>query len=147
MTARRDDGGLDGVPIEVRAAGGVVWRPGDAGPELLVVHRPKYDDWTFPKGKLDPGERWSEAALREVEEEAGVRCALHDELARIRYRDQKGRAKEVRYWVMTVLGGSFTPNREVDEVRWLDPGSTRRLLTYDRDGVVLTSFQSLAELR
>ena len=116
---------------EVRAAGGLVVRDG----LVLVVHRPRYDDWSLPKGKLDDGERWEHAALREVEEETGLRCALGEELPPVRYRDLKDRPKRVRYWRMTVLGGDFTPNDEVDEVRWVDRGTALDLLSHpgDRD--------------
>ena len=125
----------------VRAAGGVVWRAGESGePEILVVHRPKYEDWSLPKGKRDPGETDEETALREVEEETGYRCALGPELATIAYVDRKGRPKEVRYWVMTVLGGSFVPSEEVDEARWASVEADTRLLSYDRDRDVLRSF-------
>ena len=100
---------------------------------MAVVHRPKYDDWTFPKGKLDPGEGFEEAALREVEEETGLRCELGDELDSTTYRDRRGREKLVRYWEMTPVGGEFEPNDEVDELRWLTPAEARAILTYERD--------------
>ncbi len=120
---------------EVEAAGGVVMRDG----LVLLVHRPKYDDWTLPKGKLDPGESFEEAALREVEEETGFRCELGAELPSSEYTDHKGRSKIVRYWEMTVLGGEFALNDEVDEVRWLEPREAASLLTYERDREVLTA--------
>ena len=104
---------------------------------MAVVHRPKYDDWTFPKGKLDPGESFEEAALREVEEETGFTCELGDELASSSYHDRHGRPKLVRYWSMTPVSGEFTPNDEVDELRWLPPAEARELLTYDRDRELL----------
>jgi 8-oxo-dGTP diphosphatase len=119
---------------EVRAAGGVVRRDGPRGVEILLVHRPRYDDWSLPKGKLDPDETFEAAALREVEEETGVRAALREELPPIRYRDAKGRDKLVRYWVMDVVDqGRFEPNDEVDEIRWLAPGPASDLLSYLRD--------------
>ena len=119
---------------QVRAAGGVVVRPGAAGPEVAVVHRPGYRDWSLPKGKLDPGESWEEAALREVEEEAGLVCTLGPEAGSVRYVDRKGRPKEVRYWRMEVVEDLRTvPNDEVDEVRWCTPAEARELLTYERD--------------
>lgn len=130
----------DEVPL-VRAAGGVVWRLGPTGqPDVLVVHRPKYDDWSLPKGKCDPGETDEECALREVEEETGLRCALGPELASTTYVDRKGRPKEVRYWVMTVIDGAFAATDEVDELRWLSVDRARWLLTYDRDREVLETF-------
>jgi 8-oxo-dGTP pyrophosphatase MutT (NUDIX family) len=125
----------------VKAAGGVIWQHGPTGEvEVLVVHRPKYDDWTFPKGKQDPGETDEETALREVVEETGFRCTLGPELASTAYIDRKGRPKTVRYWVMTVEGGVFTPTDEVDELRWVTPARARWLLSYDRDREVLDAF-------
>ena len=125
----------------VRAAGGVVWRRGRTGErEVLVVHRPMYDDWSLPKGKRDPGETDEECARREVEEETGLSCALGPELPAVTYVDHKGRPKEVRYWVMTVLGGSFTPSEEVDELRWLTVERAAQLLSYERDATVLDAF-------
>ncbi|HEX8648676.1 MAG TPA: NUDIX hydrolase [Thermoleophilaceae bacterium] len=114
---------------EVFAAGGVVQRDG----LILIVHRPKYDDWTLPKGKLDPGEGFEEAALREVEEETGLRCELGEELESTTYEDRHGRPKLVRYWEMTPVGGEFEPNDEVDEVRWVTPEEARGMLSYERD--------------
>ena len=129
----------------VRAAGGVVWRVGDDGVvQVLLVHRPKYDDWSFPKGKLDPGETDEQCAVREVEEETGLRCTLGHELAGTSYIDRKGRPKTVRYWEMTVAGGEFVPGDEVDEVRWLPVPKADRLLSYDRDRVLLASFAAFA---
>jgi len=104
----------------VKAAGGLVCRSGPGGlVEIALVHRPRYDDWAFPKGKLDQGETLEEAGLREVEEETGLRCRLLRPLACTEYRDGKGRDKVVFYWVMKPVGGSFQPNEEVDELRWL----------------------------
>jgi len=119
----------------VLAAGGVVTRdtPG-GGIEVLVVHRPKYDDWSFPKGKLDPGESEADAALREVEEETACRCQLLEELGTRRYDDRRGRPKQVRYWRMAVVDCvPFTPNHEVDALRWLPPDRAATLLSYDGD--------------
>jgi 8-oxo-dGTP diphosphatase len=112
----------------VRAAGGVVLRDG----AVLLVHRPEYDDWTFPKGKAEDGETWEDAALREVEEETGLACGLGDELGRTRYVDARGRNKEVRYYLMA-SDGEATPQNEIDEVRWLPLGEAAGLLTYPRD--------------
>jgi 8-oxo-dGTP diphosphatase len=123
---------------KVKAAGGAVVRDG----RVALVHRPKYDDWTLPKGKLDPGESFEQAALREVEEETGMRCRLGRELASSKYVDPKGRRKLVRYWQMEPLEGEFAPNKEVDELRWLEPGEARELLTYDRDRDVLEGLVS-----
>ena len=113
----------------MEAAGGVVVVDG----RVLLVHRPRYDDWTLPKGKLDPGESFEEAALREVEEETGLVCRLGRELPSTEYHDNKGRPKVVRYWLMEVERGEFEPNDEVDEVRWAELGEAPALLTYDRD--------------
>jgi 8-oxo-dGTP pyrophosphatase MutT (NUDIX family) len=125
----------------VRAGGGVVWRPrAGGGVEVLLVHRPKYDDWSLPKGKLHAGEDEVTAALREVEEETGLRCELGPEVAGSRYHDRFGRDKTVRYWAMTPVSGTFVPTREVDEVRWLGLADAEALLSYDRDREVLRSF-------
>jgi 8-oxo-dGTP diphosphatase len=127
---------MDPDAAEVKASGGVVWRRRDGGPlELVVVHRPRYDDWSLPKGKLDPGESWEEAALREVEEEVGLRCRLGAELPPVWYRDNKGREKAVRYWLMQPedAAAPFTPNDEVDEMRWLDVEDAAGLLSYPHD--------------
>ena len=118
---------------QVKAAGGVLVRDG----RVALVHRPEYDDWTLPKGKLDPGEGFEEAALREVEEETGLRCELGAELPRTHYEDSKGRPKVVRYWQMTPVSGEFEPNEEVDELRWLTPAEAAELLTYERDREVV----------
>ena len=124
---------MDYESAEVKAAGGVVWRRGAGGVEIAVAHRPHRGDWSLPKGKLDAGETWEQAALREVEEEIGFHCRLGRELSPTSYRDQKGRAKVVRYWLMEPVEGEFEPNREVDELRWLIPSAAAELLTYEHD--------------
>ena len=120
---------------EVRAAGGVVLRPGvDGRPEILVVHRPSYDDWSLPKGKLDPGETWHDAAVREVHEETGVTARLGVELTSTHYVDRHGRAKQVRWWTMPALDQEPRgPDDEVDERRWVRSDHVAALLTYDSD--------------
>jgi 8-oxo-dGTP diphosphatase len=119
---------------EVRAAGGLVVREREDGAaEVAIVHRPKYDDWSLPKGKLGPRESWVEGALREVEEETGLRCEPGAELAPARYRDRKGRDKLVRYYLMRPLGGDFEPSDEIDEVRWTTPTKAALLLDYRHD--------------
>lgn len=124
----------------VRAAGGVVWRSGPGNSvEYAIVHRPVYDDWTLPKGKLAPGETEEEAALREVEEETGMRCRLGRALGTTSYPDRKGRPKIVYYWLMKAVAGRFVPNAEVDELRWLTITAATALLTYDRDRTLLGS--------
>jgi 8-oxo-dGTP diphosphatase len=123
----------------IEAAGGVVWRRSPhGGIEVLLVHRPRYDDWSLPKGKLDPGESAEEAAVREVHEEAGVRGRLGTELDEVRYVDRTGRRKRVRYWTMQPVGEvRFRANDEVDQVRWLAVDEAVDLLTYERDSVLL----------
>jgi 8-oxo-dGTP diphosphatase len=128
---------IDPEAAEVKASGGVVRRRRPDGVEVALVHRPRYDDWSFPKGKLDPGESWEDAALREVQEEIGLRCRLGAELPATSYRDNKGRAKVVRYWLMEPVDGAFEPSEEVDEVRWLVPADAESLLTYDHDRELL----------
>jgi 8-oxo-dGTP diphosphatase len=124
----------------IEAAGGVVWRRTKKhGLRVLLVHRPRYDDWSLPKGKLDAGEQALDAALREVHEETGLTCDAGAELASTTYRDRKGRRKRARYWAMTVRSGEFVPNSEVDEIRWLRPDDAAALLTYQRDVAVVDS--------
>jgi 8-oxo-dGTP diphosphatase len=124
----------------VRASGGVVVRQGPAGePEVLLVHRPRYDDWSLPKGKLRPGESDEAGALREVEEETGLVCELGPELASSVYIDTRGRPKVVRYWRMTPRSGEFSPQAEVDVIRWVPLAEAERLVSYDRDRLVLAS--------
>ncbi len=120
---------MSGVPVRIEAAGGVIIRDG----KIAVVHRDRYDDWSLPKGKLDAGESFEEAALREVLEETGLECELGLELEPVSYVDQKGRPKLVRYWLMEVTGGDFEANDEVDEMRWLEPAEAARLLSYPHD--------------
>ena len=118
----------------MQAAGGVVSRAGESGAhEVLLVHRPKYRDWTLPKGKLEP-------ALREVEEETGLVCELGHELGSTSYRDGRDRPKVVRYWAMRPLHGAFSPHREVDEIRWASVEQAKELLTHDHDRGVLDAF-------
>jgi 8-oxo-dGTP diphosphatase len=106
---------------------------------VLLVHRPRYDDWSLPKGKLDPGESFEEAALREVWEEAGLRCRLVRELSPVRYEVRKG-PKLVRYWLMEIVEEApFAPNDEVDDVTWVAPERARELLTYDHDRELVAS--------
>jgi 8-oxo-dGTP diphosphatase len=144
----------------VRAAGGAVWRrvtsaggegaggEGDAPEggvderdiEVMLVHRPRYDDWSFPKGKCEPRESDEAAALREVDEETGLRCRLGAELETVEYRDGQGRPKVVRYWAMTVESSTpRSPDDEVDTTRWLPLDEAQVLLSYERDRIVARS--------
>jgi 8-oxo-dGTP diphosphatase len=128
------------VSDEIRAAGGLVCRTGaDGATEVLVVHRPAYGDWSFPKGKLEPGESDADAAVREVEEETGLRCSLGRELAGTRYRDSRGRPKVVRYWLMTPVDGQLCAANEVDDARFVSVTEAETLLTYPRDRDLLAT--------
>lgn len=118
----------------MKAAGGVVHRAG----RVLLIHRPRYDDWTFPKGKVEDGESDEECALREVHEETGLRCALDEELAATEYVGADGQPKHVRWWRMRpIADDGFAPNDEVDELRWLEPDAAADLLSYPLDRALL----------
>jgi 8-oxo-dGTP diphosphatase len=125
--------------VTIRAAGGVVWRRTPTGDvEVLLVHRPKYDDWSLPKGKRERSDASDEeTALREVEEETGLRTRLGQELPDRRYRDRNDQPKVVRYWMMEPLSGNFSPHDEVDAVRWVTLEEARRLLSYPEDAKVV----------
>jgi 8-oxo-dGTP diphosphatase len=129
----RDDFELGEGDPDVAAAGGVLIRKGVRGREVAVIHRPKYMDWSLPKGKLEEGEEWLDAGLREVEEETGYRCEAGVELPRVSYLDRKGRRKLVRYWLMERVDGEFEPHGEVDELRWVNRDEADELLTYPHD--------------
>jgi 8-oxo-dGTP pyrophosphatase MutT (NUDIX family) len=132
--------------VVIEAAGGAIWRTtGKGATKVLLVHRDRYDDWTLPKGKLEPGETHHQAALREVEEETGFVCSTGAELPEVRYRDRKDRAKRVRYWAMEIERGDFEPNDEVDEIRWLLLEDATALLTYAHDQVVLDGLRRLQD--
>ena len=130
------------MKTQVRAGGGVVRRRGPHGPEFALVHRPRYDDWTFPKGKAEDGETDEGSAEREVLEETGFRCERGPEVATIAYEDHLGRPKTVRYWLMYPSSGAFAPSDEVDQLRWVDAVSASALLTYDHDRRVLQAATS-----
>ena len=117
----------------VQAAGGLVVRRHHGDLQIVVVHRPEQQDWSFPKGKLDPRETFEAAALREVREETGMACRLLRFIGHTEYLDRKGRPKAVAYWVMAAEAGFFTPNEEVDELRWLTLEAAARVLSYPRD--------------
>ena len=119
----------------------------EGGWQVLLVHRPRYDDWSLPKGKADRGERAEETALREVEEETGLRCVLGDEVGETRYKDQKGRSKVVRYWLMRPESDAdveFTPNDEVDAVEWCSREQAAARVSYDHDRKLLLQVQAPA---
>jgi 8-oxo-dGTP diphosphatase len=129
--------------VRIRAAGGViVRRMAGCEPELLLIHRPHRDDWTFPKGKVESGESDEACALREVEEETGLRCEFEAELATTTHVDGKGRLKEVRYWLMRPIAGEAAPHNEVDAVRWVPAARAAQLLTYERDRALLEGLAS-----
>lgn len=126
----------------VTAAGGVVWRGRHGDIEVALVHRPRYDDWTLPKGKLMDGESELAAAVREVGEELGATVAVSRRVGRVHYRDG-GAKKTVAYWAMRYLAGEFVPNAEVDAIEWLTPAHAAKRLTYAVDLPVLTDFAAL----
>ncbi len=126
----------------VQAAGGLVVRRHERVLEIVVVHRPLHRDWSFPKGKLEVGETSELAALREVREETGMTCRLVRFIGHTEYVDRKGRPKAVAYWVMAAEGGFFTPNEEVDELRWLSLDNASRLLSYPRDRELVAVLQA-----
>jgi 8-oxo-dGTP pyrophosphatase MutT (NUDIX family)/phosphohistidine phosphatase SixA len=129
--------------MPIRAAGGVVWRPSDQGVQVCLVHRPRYDDWSLPKGKLDPDEHPLVAAVREVAEEADVRAVPQARLRSVRYFSG-GRPKLVDYWSMRAVStGGFQPETEVDGIRWLPLDEALGLVTYPHDVWVLRDFAAL----
>jgi 8-oxo-dGTP diphosphatase len=126
------------TPTEiVRAAGGLVVRRHAGRLEVALVHRPVHQDWSYPKGKLEEGETFEDAAQREVLEETGLVCRLLRFVGHTDYIDRKGRPKVVAYWVMSAVGGAFAPNEEVDELRWVDVAAAGGLLSYERDRELL----------
>jgi 8-oxo-dGTP pyrophosphatase MutT (NUDIX family) len=134
---------MSGTKTEmVLAAGGVVLDRSNGDMRVAVVHRPRYDDWSLPKGKLEPGEGAEEAALREVQEETGFRCALGEPVGQTAYRDRRGRRKVVRFWRMTPLEGEFTPSREVDEVRWLPLPEAIGMLSHEHERQILRALDA-----
>ena len=140
-------------PPKIPAAGALLWRPGEQGPEVVLVHRPRYDDWSFPKGKCMPGEHVLITAVREVAEETEIETILGRKLRTVRYLSD-GRPKQVDYWAARpaaqALGGAdeptepapFTPNDEVDELAWLPLTAAGDRLTYRHDTEVLSEFAS-----
>jgi 8-oxo-dGTP pyrophosphatase MutT (NUDIX family)/phosphohistidine phosphatase SixA len=130
---------VEPTAADVLAAGAVLWRPGTHGVEIALVHRPKYDDWSFPKGKLDSGETMPFAAVREIAEETGQASRLGPLLGDVRYSVPEG-GKLVRYWAAEARGGEFTPGSETDELRWLDAVQAADLLSYRHDLEILQRF-------
>ena len=133
------------VADEVRAAGAVVWRPAGSGTQVVLVHRPKYDDWSLPKGKLEPGEHVLLAAVREVAEETALEVTLGRRLLPVQYVSGEV-SKRVDYWVATAAGAgtqaAFEPTSEIDEVAWLAASSAPTSLSYERDAELLAEFQA-----
>ncbi|MCK2242350.1 NUDIX hydrolase [Crossiella sp. S99.2] len=131
----------------LHAAGAALWRETPAGVELAVAHRPRYDDWSLPKGKCDPGETLTETAVREIAEETGYRAVLGRMLPAAHYevstKDGNTRPKRVTYYSAEAIAGDFAPNEEVDELRWLSADKARALLSYQHDRVVLDAFTAL----
>jgi 8-oxo-dGTP pyrophosphatase MutT (NUDIX family) len=124
----------------VRAAGGVPYRSVGGRLEVLLVHRPKYDDWSFPKGKCQDGEPDEACAQREIAEETGLAVELERFIGESRYRDARNRPKVVRYWSLRTLGEKAVAQAEIDAVEWLEPERARERLTYDRDREILDAF-------
>lgn len=129
----------------ILAAGAVLWRPSDdgAGPEVAVIHRPRYDDWSLPKGKVDVGESEPVTAVREVREETGYGSRLGRRLASVSYPVEKLGMKKVRYWAARAVDGEFTPNSEVDELKWLPVKAAMKQLGYPHDRKVLRRFAKM----
>jgi 8-oxo-dGTP diphosphatase len=137
MSAANDTGPVR-LGLAVRAAGGLVVRRGpDGRPRVVLVHRPRYDDWSFPKGKQHRGETLLAAGLREVREETGFFCMAEQSLGVTEYIDRRDRPKLVRYWVMHRVAGSFEPNREVDAIAWVRPAEAALRLSHDHDRELL----------
>jgi 8-oxo-dGTP diphosphatase len=130
----------------VQAAGGVAWRGERHAPQIAIVHRPRYDDWSLPKGKVARGETPLDAAVRELGEELGARTSVSRRLGRVSYDvevDGASRRKRVTYWTLHERGGAFQPNDEVDDVCWLAPPDARAKLSYDGDRAIVDEFTSL----
>lgn len=127
----------------VWAGGGVLWRPapGEPGePEIALIHRPRYDDWTLPKGKTERRETVIASAVREIAEETGYSAVLGRFLRQVSYPVNGTKRKIVRYWAARMTGGDFVPNKEVDDLVWTSPGAAKKLLTYSLDRAVVNDF-------
>ncbi|MDQ6614168.1 MAG: NUDIX hydrolase [Actinomycetota bacterium] len=128
----------------VRAAGGVIWRPSERSPgqvDVVLVHRPAYDDWSLPKGKADPGENDEDTARREIREETGLETELGVELPSTHYLDRFSQPKVVRYWAMVPVGGALKAHHEVDDAQWVPLDRARQMLSYPRDQAVLDALR------
>jgi 8-oxo-dGTP pyrophosphatase MutT (NUDIX family) len=138
--------GVDGRPTElILAAGGVVLRASGSGAvEIALVHRPLREDWSYPKGKVEPSETLTGCALREVQEETGLRCRIVSFVGTTEYRDRKDRPKIVAYWAMTPVRGTFRSSEEVDQLRWVELSDAAELLTYERDRGLLDAVRAPA---
>ena len=125
-------------PPVIEAAGGLLWRETPQGRQLAIVHRPKYNDWTLPKGKREPGESWQETALREVAEETGFRAQLESFAGATAYTLADGVPKVVLFWNMRVSGGEgFKPTAEVDQLAWLPLGEALERLSYANEKALI----------
>lgn len=131
----------------IKAAGGVLVDTSEGAPRFLVVHRPRYDDWSLPKGKLRGGEDYEQAALREVAEETGMVCETLERLSPATYWTRNDNHKKVKFWLMRVLDGEFVANSEVDAVVWLDATRAMNLLTYVFDQAVLLEADLVVGMR
>jgi MutT/NUDIX family protein len=132
-------------PRTTLAAGAVVWRGDPANPEIALIHRPHYDDWSLPKGKVDPGESLPTTAAREIEEETGFHVRLGKLIGKVTYPVQ-GRTKVVYYWAAFYLSGTYTPNDETDELRWVPIDQAQQLLSYDVDNDIVSKAQKRLQL-
>ena len=132
-----------GTVAVILGGGGLITRHNDGELEVLMVHRPKHHDWSLPAGKLDPGETLAECALREVYEESGYVCELGRELGMVEYIDRRGRPRQVHYWEMDAIDGSFTPTLEVDEIAWVPLLESLNYFTNERDLKVVSAFLAL----
>ena len=143
----KDSSASDAAPVNkaVLAAGAVVWRASDDGaePEVAVIHRPRYDDWSLPKGKVDVGESEPVTAVREVREETGYTAYLGRRLTSVSYRVETQGIKRVQYWAARIVDGEFAPNDEVDELKWLPVSAAIKQLQYAHDRKVLRRFAKL----
>jgi len=126
----------------IESAGGIVWRlVGRQQHEVLIVHRPARQDWSFPKGRRRQRESALDCAVREVGEETGMQCTIDEELPEVRYIDRQGRSRLVRYWLMQVERGEFQPNNEVDEIRWTPIAQAGELLTLQAELVLVSGLR------